>query len=237
MSFFVILTQYFAYYYSSIRTTRMATRILMLAIFLAHSSMRAASESALTVIDLVRTDRISWCDAVKTEMPSGQKYLDLAEFGLTRLDGLADLPGIATVQRLDVRDNKLSSLSRADLECMPELQSLYVDRNKLVHIAEDTFEATPKLTALSLSNNQLCDAASVLRVFRRLQYIDMACNNLGSFKPSIANTVLQCCNVAHNPAPYASADVGALVVLCSQLKQFQAGVFCTQEHYTKTVRR
>lgn len=212
----------------------MARRILISVICLAQIPVYAASDTVLTVCDLVRSGRMSWFDAVKTETQSGKKYLDLGECGLTSLDGLAELPHIAEVQRLDLRSNKLSSLTKADLQCMPHLECLHASNNRFTELAEDTFEGTPRLTALGLSNNRLCSAIAVLKIFGQLRYIDVAYNSLSFFKPNVANSQLQSCNVSHNPSPYACPDVGGLMLLCPQLIQLHDGVFCTPEHYHKT---
>lgn len=216
----------------------MTTKTLKLALFFIHFGIYAASQNQLTVNELVRRGRIMLFNAITTEVQSGEKYLNLNDCELTSLDGIADLPGIATVQRLDVRHNRLLSLKKADLACMKQLKYLFADHNKLGVIDEDTFEDHQNLIGLSLSRNNLSDAAAVLRVFGRLQYIDLAYNKLEFFKPSVGNLTLQICNVGHNPALYMLPDTGTLFLRCTQLKQFPDTLaYCTEEHYKMMMRR
>lgn len=216
----------------------MTTRALLLATLFVHfnilcaASGSAVAVSEVTVADLVRSGRILLHRAITTESTSGETYLNLHDCGLTSLYGMDTLPDLKRVQRLDIRNNKISSLTREDMACMPHLKHILANNNQIEHIAEDAFTENPLLIGISLAHNKLQEASAVVRVFTQLQFIDLACNNLSSFRPRVENPELQFCNLAHNPGPYAEPDTDTMLLRCRQLRRFkEVAMFCTEQYY------
>ena len=98
--------------------------------------------------------------------------LNLTAKKIASLKGLQSIPGIKTVQLLDLDRNKLTSVKLAGL---PNLVTLDLSNNHLTCVE---LEDLPKLQELYLSNNELKGVE--LRGLPKLTYLNLSNNNLTS---------------------------------------------------------
>ena len=166
---------------------------------------------------------------------SNLRSLELPYKNLHSLNGLQKVPGIETVQKLDVSNNKLTALPEAIgslvalkqlrlerncLACLPEeigyltaLQKLLVSNNKLTALPESICNLTA-LQQLRLETNCLACLPEEIGYLTALQKLWVPGNTMTALPKTIGTlTVLQYLNVFGNKLTTLPVTVGYLTAL------------------------
>lgn len=107
-----------------------------------------------SVSSLAMTNKIPPISTIHT----GQRRLNLSNLQLESLDGLADIPDIATVEELILANNSFIFLPGKAFDSLPNLRILNLSNNQLRDkLSLFAFDGLSNLTHLNLSNNNLRD--------------------------------------------------------------------------------
>jgi len=123
-----------------------------------------AMEPGVSIRELLESGRLP-----EIEVKNERKTLDLSNRRINSLDGLQEIPGIKTVEALDLSNNKLQSLLEGVFAGLNELQELSLSGNNLESLPEGVFAGLNRLWRLYLNNNQLRELPE--RVFAGLDQL------------------------------------------------------------------
>ncbi len=95
------------------------------------------------------------------KMIEGKLTLKLDHYGLTSLVGLDTIPGLQTVERLELTGNEITVLTPALFAAMPQLQDLLIGDNHISRIDSESFACLPHLKKLILAGNRLTELTTL----------------------------------------------------------------------------
>ncbi len=110
--------------------------------------------------------------------------LNLSGKMLTSLAGLALVPGIKTVEALNLSDNQLEHLDPYALKACKQIKRLFLNNNRIGQLTKEDLAVLPKLEQLDCRGNQLVSIPEGLfRKSKKLSWVDFDNNHIGHVSP------------------------------------------------------
>ena len=123
--------------------------------------------------------------------------LDLSHNAVDRLEG-ASILGLGQLWRLQLRNNRITSVGVGLLSELKALQILDLSSNALSSIERGSFDACRKLQAIRLDANSLTTMDGLFQNLQKLIWLNMSSNAIRDFDYSMLPRSLHWLDVSHN---------------------------------------
>jgi len=145
-------------------------------LILLFSSFLAAMEAPLQQGRSIRDYLISEPNTI-TQAIHGNE-LDFSGLALTSLDGLANIPNIRKITKLDLGHNRLAVIPNGAFYSTPQLKSLNLEFNGTIKLEPLAFKGLENLQTLKLNNNKLTRLDVALGQLSNLRKLNLSNNQL-----------------------------------------------------------